>query len=191
MTLTSDQTFYVLILGITGAVAVLIWMIYWIYRARLLAREERRLMIERGITPPPPHPTGWPAVKAREQELQYEERRLLIEKGLTPEVIESGFNPFNPLKLGGKEGTNIWDVLLPKKSQPQPPDYLRKGLRALAFGLGLVGAYIMFNRSGIDASDETRNWFLFFGILGQAVMLFGVANVVIYMWTKNRQGGAN
>ena len=187
MTLTSDQTFYVLILGITGFVAVLIWMIYWIYRARLLAREERRLMIERGMTPPPPHPAGWPAVKAREQELQYEERRLLIEKGLTPEVIERGFNP---LKLGGPEGTNIWDVLLPKKSQPQPHDYLRKGLRALAVGLGLAGAYIVFNTSGIDASDEARNWFLFFGILSPAVTLFGVANVVIYMTTKNRRGDA-
>src|SRR4029453_3999327 len=116
VTLTSDQTFYVLILGITGVVAVLIWMIYWIYRARLLAREERRLMIERGMTPPPPHPAGWPAVKAREQELQYEERRLLIEKGLTPEVIESG------LKLGNADGTSFFDAILPKKNPKQPLD---------------------------------------------------------------------
>jgi len=128
---------------------------------------------------------GWPAVKAREQELQYEERRLLIEKGLTPEMIESG------LKLGNADGTSFVDALLPKKTQPQPHDYLRKGLRALAFGLGLAGAYIVFNTSGIDASDEARNWFLFFGILGPAVTLYGVANVVYYRMTKSGTGATS
>jgi hypothetical protein len=90
-------------------------------------------------------------VKAREQELQYEERRLLIEKGLTPEVIQNG------LRLGNADGTSFIDAILPKKNPRQPEDYLRKGLLMLAFGLGLAGAYIVFNRSGIDASDEARN----------------------------------
>ena len=185
MTLTANQTFFVLILGISALFIVLMWMIYWVYRAKVLQREERRLMIERGITPPPPPPVGWPAVKVREQELQYEERRLLIEKGLTPEVIESG------LRLGNAEGTSFVDAFLPKRNPRQPHDYLRNGLRALAVGLGLAGAYIVFNTSGIDASDEARNWFLFFGILSPAVTLYGVANVVMYMTTKNPRGDAN
>jgi hypothetical protein len=121
-------------------------------------------------------------VEAREQELQYEERRLLIEKGLTPEVIESG------LKLGNADGISFIDAILPKKNQRQPHDYLRKGLSALAFGLGLAGAYVVFNRSGIDASDEARNWFLFFGILSPVVTLFGISNVIIYLTTRSRTG---
>ena len=184
VTLSANQTFYVAILGIFGLLAVLMWLIYWVYRARLLAREERRLMIEKRIAPPPPHPTGWPAVKAREQELQYEERRLLIEKGLTPEVIQSG------LKLGSADGTSFVDTFLPKKNPRQPEDYLRKGLSALAVGLGLAGAYIIFNRSGINASDEARNWFLFFGILSPAVTLFGVGNIINYLVMKNRSGAS-
>jgi hypothetical protein len=183
VTLSSEQTFYVLILGIIGLLAVLFWLIYWVYRARLLAREERRLMIEKGIPPPSPQPVGWPAVKAREMELQYEERRLFIEKGLTPEAIHGS------VKVGSPEMiTDLVDALRPKKNPRQPQDYLRKGLRALAFGMGLGGAYILFNRSGIDHSDEAQNWFLFFGMLGQAVILYGIANVVIYLTTKNRPG---
>jgi hypothetical protein len=42
------------IVAVVGAVIVLGWLIYWIYRAKLLEREERRLMIERGMIPPPP-----------------------------------------------------------------------------------------------------------------------------------------
>ena len=182
-----SELFAIWVIGI-GAIAVtvlLMWLIYWVYRAKLLQREERRLMIERGIAPPTPGPVGWPAVKAREQELQYEERRLLIEKGLTPEVIESG------LKLGNADGTSFLDALLPKKNPRQPHDYLRKGLRALAFGLGLAGAYIVFNTSGIDADDEARNWFLVFGILSPVVSLYGISNVVIYLATRNRTGAAS
>jgi hypothetical protein len=123
---------------------------------------------------------GWPAVKVREQELQYEERRLLIEKGLTPAVIESG------LKLGNADGTSFLDALLPKRSSPQPQDYLRKGLRALAFGLSLAVAYVVFNTSGVDASDETRNWFLFFAVISAPIAFYGVANLVYYRMTRDR-----
>jgi hypothetical protein len=64
--------------------AVIAWLIYWDYRKRRLVYEERRLMIERGITPPATFSPwgGWPAVKQHEQQLLYEERRLRIEKGL-------------------------------------------------------------------------------------------------------------
>src|SRR5262249_17302472 len=54
---------WLVLVGIVGAVLVLGWLIYWVYRAKLLEREERRLMIERGMTPPPPQPVGWPAVR--------------------------------------------------------------------------------------------------------------------------------
>ena len=45
----------------------------------------------------------------------------------------------------------------------------------------------MFNASGVDASNETRNWFLFFGVISPAAMLYGAALVVHYVLTKNRR----
>ena len=57
----------------------------YMWRERKLQHEERRLMIEKGLTPPPA-PVHWPQVKQRENELRFEERRLMIEKGLlTPD----------------------------------------------------------------------------------------------------------
>src|SRR6476659_3840995 len=85
-----EQQFAIWFMGIgaTAVTVILMWVTYfvctYVYKAKLLEREERRLMIEKGMAPPAPAPVGWPAVKVREQELQYEERRLLIEKGLTP-----------------------------------------------------------------------------------------------------------
>lgn len=159
----SQQEFTVWILLITGAVAILFWLIYWTYRVRLLAREERRLMIERGITPPAPQPMGWPAVKAREQELQYEERRLRIEKGL-------------PI-LGDPSNA--------------PHEVLRRGLVSLALGLGLAGAYAVFKTSGFDASETTENWLLFFGVISPGVAFYGIANIVHYRMTRDRSVNAD
>ena len=161
-----------------GAVAMVVigmWLIYWVYKAKLLEREERRLMIERGMMPPAPAPMGWPGVKVRELELQAEERRLLIEKGLDagPSNLTSDF-------------PNVLAALLPKRNEPQPEHYLYRGLKALAFGLGLAAAYLIFNRSGIDASDETRNWFLFFAVLSPFFVFFGIGSLVHYQLTKKK-----
>jgi hypothetical protein len=136
------------------------WLIYWVYRAKLLQREERREMIERGMTPPQSTgwPMGWPAVKAREQELVYEERRLRIEKGL-------------PV---ADEPANV------------PRDVLQQGLVSLALGLGLAGGYIVFKTSGFEASDTTENWFLFFGVISPGVVFYGIANIIHYRMTRNR-----
>jgi len=161
-------------IGSTATVIILTWMIYWVYKAKLLEREERRLMIERGMTPPPSQPGGWPAVKAREAELRFEERRLLIEKGMQP---------------GAENGYNMLTQLLSKADTPppQPEQYLNRGLVKLAFGLGLAGAYGVFKSSGIEASSETQNWFLFFGVISPAVTLWGVANVIYYQATRSKR----
>jgi hypothetical protein len=152
----------------TTVVASLVAVTYFVcsvlYKMKRLEREERRLMIERGMMPPAEQPnTGWPGVKARELELKAQERRLRIEKGLEP---------------------------LPESSSP-PAETLRKGLVWSAIGLGLAGAYIVFKTSGIEASDQTRNWFLFFGVISPAVTLYGVAQVMHYKLTKNRRSDAN
>ena len=171
----SEPTFALWIAAIaaTAMVAVLTWLIYFVYKAKLLEREERRLMIERGIPlPPPPPPAGWPGVKARELELKAEERRLLIEKGMQP---------------GAENTLNMLTQLLPKAEGPQPEQYLHRGLVKLAFGLGLAGAYVVFKSSGIDASSETQNWFLFFGVISPAVTLWGIANIVYYQATRNKR----
>jgi hypothetical protein len=156
-----EQQFAIWFIGIgaTALAVVLMWMIYFVYKAKLLEREERRLMIERGMVPPPSQPAGWPGVKARELELKAEERRLMIEKGLH----------------------------IPPESPQSPAETLRRGLVWGAIGLGLAGAYIVFNTSGVDASDQTRNWFLFFGVISPAATLYGVAQVVHYKLTKNRR----
>jgi hypothetical protein len=135
---------------------------YWIYRAKLLEHEERRLMIERGITPPAPAPVGWPAVKVREQELAYEERRLRIEKGLP----------------------------IPHEPPNTPHEFLRRGLISLALGLGLAGAYVVFKTSGFDASQTTENWFLFFGVISPGVAFYGIANIIHYRMTRDRADDA-
>ena len=161
-----EQQFAIWFIGIgaTAVTAIFLGMFYVNYKVKLLEREERRLMIERGMMPPPEQPNrGWPGVKARELELKAEERRLWIEKGLPP--------PPDPL--------------------PAAADALRKGLVWAAIGLGLAGAYYVFNTSGIEASDETRNWFLFFGVISPAATLYGAALVVHYVLTKNRRSDAN
>lgn len=159
----TEQAFaaWVLALYFAGMVLAALlgaWLIYWVYRAKVLQREERRLMIERGMIPPPPQPTGWPAVRAREQELKYEERRLRIERGL------------------------------PVADDPAsaPRDLLRRGLVSLAIGLGLAGGYVVFRTSGIEASEETRNWFLFFGVISPGIALYGIANIIHYRMTRDR-----
>jgi hypothetical protein len=164
--MTQEQLFgaYFLATVIIGA-ALLAWLIYWVYRAKLLEREERRLMIERGLAPPASAPTGWPAVRAREQELKFEERRLRIEKGL--------------------------DIGSPPPDTPvtRPEDYLRKGLIASSLGAGIAIGYQVFLNSGFDVSSvEMRNWMLFFAVISPVLGLFGVANLLYYKLTKRRGG---
>jgi hypothetical protein len=104
------------------------WAIYWDYRKKQLMYEERRVMIERGMNPPPvpePHantPAGAWAAKNRQQ---HEERRLMIEKGMTP--------PLPPT-----HGT--WQK------------YLGIGLIAFFLGIGLGIAYLVLIRAG-DVAD--------------------------------------
>jgi hypothetical protein len=146
-------------IGATTLIVIGMWITYWVYKAKLLEREERRLMIERGMTPPPATPAGsggWPGVKARELELKAAERRLLIEKGLA----------------------------IPPDPPPAQADTLRRGLVFLALGLGLAGGYVVFKTSGLDASQTTENWFLFFGVISPGVALYGAANILHYRMTN-------
>ena len=175
-----EQQFAIWFMGIgaTAVTVILMWLIYfvstYVYKAKLLEREERRLMIEKGMTPPQAQAAGWPAMKAREAELRFQERRLLIEKGLQP---------------GAENGYNVLTELLTreeKEKEDAPERYLRRGLKALAFGLGLATAYVIFRTSGIDASDETRNWFLFFAVISAPIAFYGVANLIYYRATRDK-----
>ena len=116
-------------------VSVILWAIYWDYRKKRLVYDERRLMIERGITPPVKFSPwgGWPAVKQHEQQLMYEERRLRIEKGL--------------------------DV--PPLPQPRPwtaDDYLRWGTIMSCIGVGAAIAYVLLGRSTLNEAEDARAW---------------------------------
>ena len=161
----TQQEFILSVMSIVGLAVVLVWLIYWGYRAKLLDREERRLMIERGIAPPPPEANSWPAVKAREQELRFAERRLLIEKGM-----ELSTETAEPRRLD---------------------DYLRRGLVRFGIGVGLLGAYAIFRTSGINASDEARNWILFFALISPLFAANGLANILHYMATRKTKDAAS
>jgi len=153
----------VIALAIAGLVTVMVSMFYVIYRTKMLEHEERRLMIERGMAPPPRDPSGWPGVKAREQELKYQERMLRIEKGLATASDDDAD------RLKGR-----------------PEYYLRRGLVALCAGVGVGVAYALV-RANLDlAIDETREWLLALAIAAPVLTLYGLAYVLFYRSAKDR-----
>ena len=166
----SQQEFILTLVGITGGVAVLFWLIYWVYRAKLLEREERRLMIERGIAPPAPVPAGWPGVRIREMELKAAERRLRIEKGLHVPPDDTADRP---------DG-------LTARLKGTPEAYLRRGLIALHAGTGIFVALALLKHNLDPMTSETRDWILALSIVGPVVSLYGMAYVVFYRLAKDR-----
>ena len=166
----SQQEFIIFLAVIAGGVTVCLWLIYWVYRAKLLEREERRAMIERGIAPPSPAPAGWPGVRIREMELKAEERRLRIEKGLDipPEEAPDTFGKLTE-RLNGK-----------------PEAYLRRGLVALFAGLGVGVAYVLIRLNLDLAVAETREWLLGLSIVAPVLALYGLAYVVFYHSARDR-----
>ena len=130
------------------------WAVYWDYRKKQLMYEERRTMIERGITPPPVRdPTAnTPAgAWAAKNKYEYEERRLMIEKGMTP--------PPPPSK-------ETWQR------------YLGVGLVAFFLGIGLGIAYFFLIRSG-DAADVGTA-----GAWGAAIGMAGLGCVIYALILK-------
>ena len=103
--------FFIIIVGIVGTV---------LWRSRKLEHEERRLMIEKGITPPPRFSGGWPQVKQQEVQARFEERRLMIEKGMRPPDLPG-------------DGDR-W----------QRDDFLRRGSISFFLGIGLGITYYLF-----------------------------------------------
>jgi hypothetical protein len=129
------------------------WAVYWDYRKKQLMYQERRLMIEQGITPPsPPDPyLNTPAgAGALTRKLDHEERRLMIEKGLTP--------PPKPPKR-----TWTWQ------------DYLRFGLVTLFLGVGLGIAYLFLIHTG-DATDAglAGAWGAAIGMAGLGLTIYSL-----------------
>ena len=120
----------VMSLAMVCVTIVLVSLIYWSYRRKMLDLEERRIMIERGMTPPLRDPVGWPGVRAREQELKFQERMLRIEKGLDIPVNDEAD------RLKGR-----------------PEYYLRRGLVSLFVGLGVGVAYVVV-RLNLDLSID-------------------------------------
>src|SRR5262245_10898205 len=92
--------------------------VMFLWRAKKLDHEERRFMIEKGMTPPPRFSGNWPQVRQHENQLRFEERRLMIEKGLLPP----------PFTEQGK-----WEL----------DDFLRRGIVTLFLGIGLGITYYL------------------------------------------------
>jgi hypothetical protein len=106
--------FFVIVVAIVGT---------FLWRSRKLEHEERRLMIEKGMTPPPRFSGGWPQVKQQEVQARFEERRLMMEKGMVPPEPQSA---------------ERW----------QRDDFLRRGIVTFFLGIGLGITYYLLPESG-------------------------------------------
>jgi hypothetical protein len=140
---------------IAAVMVVFAWGAYWDYRAKRMLHDERRLMIQQGLTPPP-LVTGWAAVKYQAQELKHAERRQLIEQGLTP--------PPEP----GKPPT-------------VPEDYLRRGIFGLGIGLAMAITYFTLQAATIESAADAQAWCLG---LAPLVTLIGLGNLIYYPVAK-------
>jgi hypothetical protein len=126
------------------------WAVYWDYRKKQLMYQERRLMIEQGITPPPLHEpdSNTPiAAMSLKHKLDHEERRLMIEKGIMP----------------------------PQKKPRVWQDYLRVGLVTLFLGVGLALAYLFLIYTG-DSVDAglAGAWGAAIGMAGLGLTIYAL-----------------
>ena len=152
MTLETSLVWTTLFICVTGLIA---WGVYWDFRKKRLQFEERRVMIENGINPPPPAPpalAGWPGVKQQELQLKYAERRLMIEKGLP-----------------------VHEELVEPKLPPLRRDYMRRGILGVCIGAGLLLAYMLLRLQPVEGGAEARAWCLG---LGPIALLFGMGNLI-------------
>jgi hypothetical protein len=138
------------------------WLAYFDFRKKQVQSDERRTAIENGMepaAPPPPALAGWPGVKQQELQLKYAERRLLIEKGL-PVPAEEQREPWIRMKT-------------PKSRR----DFLRRGLVATCFGVGLALTYVglAVTRVAADGVSDAQAWAIG---LAPLFLLFGVANLI-------------
>jgi hypothetical protein len=133
------------ILLVVAAALVISWAVYWDYRKKLLEREERRMMIEKGLTPPPIFAGNWPQVKQHEQQLRYEERRLMIEKGME----------------------------LPQTQPLTRQDYLRRGI-LFFLGIGLEAGYFVVEIPDTEAQEFLGVAGLAVGLLGLGYIIYCV-----------------
>jgi hypothetical protein len=101
------------------------------WRVKKLEHEERRLMIEKGMMPPPQFGSSWTHVKQREDQLRHEERQLMIEKGMVPPEVTPG---------------KRWEL----------DDYLRGGVITFFLGIGLGITYYL-----LPESSGSRGFFAF------------------------------
>jgi hypothetical protein len=149
------------VLSATGIVVlglVICWGAYIDFRKKLLAHEERRLLIERGLTPPPVYSAGWPGVKQQEQQLKHEERRLRIEKGLP---IDDPV-PFPGLRRGPLT----------------PTGYLQRGTTMLCVAIGMGLSALVISRGGFRMDGEADTWIAGLSVLACVIGLFGLANLI-------------
>jgi hypothetical protein len=142
----------VLIILVLIAGAVLVWLIYWDYQKKKLQHEERRSMIEKGMTPQPmlaSTPSGTAAQTSMQlQQLRFEERRLMIEKGMVP------------------------PPLLLDENLKSPNDYLRRGLIMFFLGGGAGIGYFALER-GNEMKELIGFVSPIVGLLGLGYIIYG------------------
>ena len=159
-----DPTAHLLgLVAILAAATVFCWLAYAEVLKKRAETEERRLMIEKGMTPPPIFKPsgGWPGVKQHEQQMKSEERRLMIEKGLMP--------PGDPIPL-------------PRTAA----DFLRRGLFQLAVGVGMAIAFAALRMIGYSINGAAEDWLFGLIVASPVLALLGIANLVNYRIMRNK-----
>ena len=124
---------------------VVCWAIYWEFRKRELEYTERRLMIERGMTPPPMERANQSNAFIVAQQLRHDERRLMLEKGITP----------------------------PSRKPWQPRQFLLVGTILFFLGIGLGIASFQLAYAG-DIADGAiaGSWGASIGMIGLACLVY-------------------
>jgi len=146
--------------GVLVFLIIVAWIICaTVWRVRKLQHEERRLMIEKGMTPPPRFSGGWPQVRQAQIQARFEERRLMIEKGMVPPDQPGEGERWQRddfLRRGAITcfmgiGLGVTYYLLPETADLRPLlAFLSPGLAM--FGLGcLVYYWLSAQRSAVDA----------------------------------------
>jgi len=153
------------LVAILAAATVFCWLAYAEVLKKRAETEERRLMIEKGMTPPAVFKPsgGWPGVKQHEQQMKFEERRLMIEKGLMP--------PGCPT---------------PSPKPRTAADFLRRGLFQLALGIGMAIAFAALRMIGYTVNGAAEDWLFGLAIASPVTTLLGISSLVNYRVLRDK-----
>lgn len=137
---------WIAVLVIVLTAIVIAWLGYWSYRKKKLVHEERRLMLEKGMNPPPIPTAMHLGVEGIRLQMRHEERLRMIEKGL-PVLPDEGKQPWTR------------------------DDFQRRGTILVFLGLGLGAGYLFMSR-GAEFRDLFGVLAPIIGLIGVGCLVY-------------------